>query len=53
MSLSENIAQMFANNYEDMKCKRIVLYGLGGNTRRILEEFQGFHIVALMDHEKI
>lgn len=44
---------MFANNYEDMKCKRIVLYGLGGNTRRILEEFQGFHIVALMDPEKI
>lgn len=53
MSLSENIAQMFVNNYEDMKCKRIVLYGLGGNTRRILEEFQGFHIVALMDPEKI
>ncbi len=51
MAVSDNIVQLFWDNYKDFRDKRIVIYGLGGNTLKILNSshIEDFNIVALMD----
>lgn len=54
MAISDYAVEMFVNNFKKMRSKRIVLYGLGGNTQKILEKTSAeYNIVALMDAEKV
>lgn len=54
MAISDGVVDMFVDNFANIKKKRIVLYGLGGNTQKILENTGAeYNIVALMDAEKI
>lgn len=44
-----NDVVLFEKNFYFIKDKRIVLYGLGRNTERLLSNLKGFNIVGLMD----
>lgn len=44
-----NDVRQFENNFCAIKDKRIVLYGLGRNTERLLSRLNGYNIVGLMD----
>ncbi|MGP1568843.1 HAD family hydrolase [Peptoanaerobacter stomatis] len=43
------IIEQFKTHFEKFKNKNIVLYGIGKNTKLILEKFSDYNIIALMD----
>ncbi|WP_455089715.1 hypothetical protein [Peptoanaerobacter stomatis] len=43
------IIEQFKTNFEKFKNKNIVLYGIGKNTKLILDNFSDYNIVSLMD----
>ncbi len=49
MNEREFVVQNFQKKFREYRKKPMVLYGLGKNTRAILEDTQGYHFVGLMD----
>lgn len=47
-----SIIEVFQHEFSHLKEKPIVLYGIGGKTKLIIEYFQDFHFVGLMDRDK-
>lgn len=49
MKEEERVLQTFVSAFEETKQIPRALYGIGVNTKYILEQVQGYHILALMD----
>lgn len=49
----EYVLKSFTDHFERYKDRPIALYGLGINTRVLLENIRGYHIVGLMDAERV
>ena len=47
-----DFVEAFSRNFEPYKGKKMALYGLGENTKLLLDSLQGFNIVALMDRQE-
>jgi predicted HAD superfamily hydrolase len=46
------IIKAFKENFLDYKDKKIVIYGIGNNTKIIVDEFKEYNIIGLMDGYK-
>ena len=49
MSEQNGICQVFLSNFSEYRNKKIVLYGVGPNTKALLELDHEFQIIGLMD----
>lgn len=47
-----DIIENFSRNFEHLKDKPIVIYGLGEKTKLIIETFKDYNIIGLMDRDK-
>ena len=45
----EYVIKAFKENFSEYKDKKIVIYGLGPNTKVLIEEFTDYSIIGLMD----
>ena len=52
MTEEEYIIKSFGTSFEDMKDKKIALYGLGKNTETIINNFPDYQIICLLDGYK-
>ncbi|MED1952362.1 hypothetical protein [Brevibacillus centrosporus] len=52
ISEKDFVINTFKSNFSEFKDRRVVLYGIGFNTRLILDECNDFNIVGLMDGTK-
>jgi len=52
MTEEEYIIKSFGTSFEDMKDKKIALYGLGKNTETIINSFPDYQIICLLDGYK-
>lgn len=52
ISEKEYVIENFKKNFDKHKNKRMVIYGVGQNTKLILDNFREYNIIGLMDQEK-